>query len=46
MQQGSLSLQEKPVLLLASKGLAPLLTCEAKPAQQPLDPFLLNLFHS
>lgn len=39
----SLSLQEKPDMLLASEGLAPLLTREAKFIQQHLHPFLWNL---
>lgn len=38
--QGLLSLQEKLDMLLASKGLAPLLTRKAKFIQQHLDPFV------
>ena len=43
--QGSLLLQEKPDMLLASKALAPLLTSKAKFIQQHFDPFLSNLLH-
>lgn len=41
--RSSLPPQEKPDVPLASKGLAPLLSCEAKFIQQHLDPFLWNL---
>lgn len=41
--RSSLPPQEKPDMPLASKGLAPLLSCEAKFIQQHLDPFLWNL---
>lgn len=41
--RSSLLPQEKPDVPLASKGLAPLLSCEAKFIQQHLDPFLWNL---